>query len=124
MKIKYTIESNFKTSIKLLYKRISSPDGLSEWFADDVRLKGENYIFEWDGEEQMAEIIQKKENSHIRFKWVEEEDPKAYFEFRIMVEELTGDVALVITDFAYEDEKDDNIDLWEAQIEDLHAILG
>ncbi len=124
MKIKYTIESNFKTSTKLLYKRISSPDGLSEWFADDVRLKGENYIFEWDGEEQMAEILQKKENSHIRFKWVEEEDPKAYFEFRIIVEELTGDVALVITDFAYEDEKDDNMDLWEAQIEDLHAILG
>ncbi len=123
-RVKYTIESNFKTSIKLLYRRISTPDGLSEWFADDVRIKGNQYIFEWDGEEQVAEIIQKKENSHIRFRWVEEENEKEFFEFRINVDELTEDVALMITDFTYEDEKDDNIDLWEAQIEDLHAILG
>ncbi len=121
---KYTIESNFKTSTKLLYRRISTPDGLSEWFADDVRIKGNQYIFEWDGEEQIAEIIQKKENSYIRFRWIEEENEKEFFEFRINVDELTEDVALMITDFAYEDEKEDNIDLWEAQIEDLHSILG
>ncbi|MBN2669878.1 MAG: SRPBCC domain-containing protein [Bacteroidales bacterium] len=123
-KIKYTLEYSFNTSIKLLYNRISTPDGLAEWFADDVHLKGDNYIFIWDGDEQPARIIQKKDNSHIRFQWIDDEDDKAYFEFRIEVDELTEDVALVITDFAYEDEKDDNIDLWEAQVDDLHKIIG
>ena len=124
VKEKYTLEYSFRTSIKLLYSRISTPDGLSEWFADDVHIKGDNYIFIWDDEEQPAKIVQKKENSFIKFQWIDDEDEKAYFEFRIEVDELTEDVALVITDFAYEDEKDDNIDLWEAQVDDLHGILG
>ena len=123
-KEKYAIEYSFRTSSKLLYNRISTADGLAEWFADDVNIKGNTYIFIWDGEEQAAEIIQKKDNSHIRFHWVDDEEDDSYFEFRIEVDALTEDVALIVTDFAYEDEKDDNIGLWEAQVDDLHAVLG
>jgi uncharacterized protein YndB with AHSA1/START domain len=123
-KVKYTIENSFRTSIKLLYNRISTADGLTEWFADDVNIKDDNYIFIWDGEEQVAKIIQKKDNSHIRFHWLDDEEEDSYFEFRIEVDALTEDVALMVTDFAYEDEKDDNIGLWEAQIDDLHSVLG
>lgn len=124
-KEKYTLEYSFRTSPKLLYSRISTADGLAEWFADDVNIKGNNYIFIWDGEEQAAEIIQKKENSHIRFHWIDDEDENSYFEFKIEVDELTEDVALMITDFAEdEEEKEDNIGLWEAQVDDLHSILG
>jgi len=123
-KEKYSLEYSFRTSIKLLYNRISTADGLAEWFADDVNIKGNNYIFIWDGEEQAAEIIQKKDNSFIKFHWLDDEDDDSFFEFRIDVDELTQDVALIITDFAYEDEKEDNIGLWEAQVDDLHSILG
>jgi uncharacterized protein YndB with AHSA1/START domain len=123
-KEKYSLEYSFRTSIKLLYNRISTADGLAEWFADDVNIKGNTYIFIWNGEEQAAEILQKKENSFIKFRWLDDEDDDLFFEFRIEVDELTQDVALVITDFAYEDEKEDNIDLWEAQVDDLHSILG
>jgi len=123
-KEKYSLEYSFKTSTKLLYNRISTADGLTEWFADDVNIKGDNYIFIWDGEEQAAKIIQKKDNSFIKFHWLDDEEDDTYFEFRIAVDELTEDVALIITDFAYEDEKDDNIGLWEAQVDDLHSILG
>lgn len=123
-KEKYTLEYSFRTSIKLLYSRISTADGLAEWFADDVNIKGDTYVFFWDGEEQAAKIVQKRENQFIKFQWIDEEDEDAYFEFKIEVDELTEDVALVITDFAEEDEKDDNIGLWEAQVDDLHGILG
>jgi len=123
-KEKYSIENSFRTSTKLLYSRISTADGLAEWFADDVNIKGNDYIFIWDGEEQAAKIISKKENEYIKFHWIDDEDEDSYFEFRIEVDALTEDVALIVTDFAYEDEKDDNIDLWEAQIDDLHSILG
>jgi len=123
-KEKYSLEYSFRTSIKLLYNRISTPDGLAEWFADDVNIKGNNFIFIWDGEEQAAEIIQKKDNSHIKFHWLDDEEDDSFFEFRIEVDDLTEDVALIVTDFAYDDEKDDNIGLWEAQVDDLHAVLG
>ena len=54
---------------------------------------------------------------------MENEDDN-YFEFRINVEELTGGLALLITDFADEDEKDDSIYLWDSQVNDLKRILG
>jgi len=123
-KEKYTLEYSFRTSIKLLYNRISTADGLSEWFADDVNIKGNKYIFIWEGEEQEAEILQKRENQFIRFHWIDDEDDDAYFEFKIEVDELTEDVALIITDFADEEDREDNIGLWEAQVDDLHSIIG
>jgi len=123
-KEKYSLEYSFRTSIKLLYSRISTADGLAEWFADDVNIKGDNYIFIWDGEEQAAKIISKKDNEFIKFHWVDDEEDDSFFEFRMEVDALTEDVALMVTDFAYEDEKDDNIGLWEAQVDDLHGILG
>jgi hypothetical protein len=47
-----------------------------------------------------------------------------FFEFRINVTELSGSVALIITDFADEEEKDDAIYLWDTQISDLKRALG
>ena len=123
-KVKYTLEYSFNSSPKVLYNRISTVAGLSEWFADDVTLKGKNFVFVWDGTEQEAELLGKKELTYAKFRWIDEEDDKAYFEFRINVDELTGDVALIITDFAYEDEKEDDIDLWEAQIDNLKSVIG
>ena len=49
---------------------------------------------------------------------------KITFEFRINMDELTGDVALIITDFAEADEKEDSIYLWDNQIQDLKRLLG
>ena len=47
-----------------------------------------------------------------------------YFEFRINIEELTSSLALIICDFAEEDEKEDSISLWDSQITDLKRLLG
>ena len=121
---KYTLEYTFKSSPKVLYSRISTVGGLSEWFADDVSINGNKYTFMWDGSEQVAKLIGSKDQVYARFKWEDDEDEKSFFEFRINIDDITGDVALIITDFAYEDEKDDAIDLWETQVEDLHQIIG
>ncbi len=123
-KEKYTIEHVFKSSTKLLYARVSTADGLSEWFADDVQVKEGHYTFVWGDDEQVAKVVQKKEGQYIRFHWVDDEEDNSYFEFRIEVDDITRDVALLITDFAYPEDKEDNIELWEAQMDDLHAIIG
>jgi uncharacterized protein YndB with AHSA1/START domain len=119
---KIQLEYVFKASPSILYNRISNASGLSEWFADNVIIKGKKYIFVWDGAEQEAEIIQQKSNEYVRFRWAE--DDENYFEFRIAKDELTGDVSLIITDFAEEEDKQDTIELWNSQVSELKHAVG
>lgn len=124
MKTKYELEYTLNTSPNILYSRLSTPEGLSEWFADNVNLSKGKFTFIWEGTEQEASVLQKKANKFIRFQWDEDNEEDAFFEFRIRTDELTGDVALLITDFAEEDEKDDAIDLWDTQISELKHAIG
>jgi uncharacterized protein YndB with AHSA1/START domain len=124
MKKKFELEYTLNSSLKVLYNRLSTPGGLSEWFANDVNLKGKVFTFIWEGNEQSAEVILKKDNKYIRFHWVSDLDADTFFEFRIAQDELTGDVSLMITDFAEEDEKNDSIDLWDSQIAELKHCIG
>ncbi len=124
MKTKYELEYSINSPPNVLYNRLSTPGGLAEWFADDVNLKGSVYTFIWEKTEQHAEVVQQKDNKYIRFRWIGEENEETYFEFRLKQDELTGDVSLMITDFADEDEKDDAIDLWDTQIAELKHVIG
>lgn len=122
-KEKFQIEYFIKSSTRILYNRLSTASGLSEWFADDVKVSGNIFTFVWDGSEQKAEMISKKDQSFVKFKWLDEED-HTFFEFRIEVDDLTTDVILLITDFAEKDEIEDNQELWNAQISDLKQLIG
>jgi uncharacterized protein YndB with AHSA1/START domain len=123
-KQKFQLEFVVKASPKLLYNFLSTPSGLSEWFADDVNFRGDKYTFFWEGSEEEAEIISKKANQHIRFKWVESEGDESYFEFKIEIDDLTEDVALIITDYSEKGEIDEAKLLWESQIQSLLAHMG
>ncbi len=104
-KEKYDMEFVVKSSPKLLYNYISTPSGLSEWFADNVNSRGKNFTFIWEGSEEVAVLLGKKANSFIKFQWTYDEGTDAYFEFRIQIDDITKDVALIITDFAYDDKR-------------------
>ena len=121
---KIELEFPIRVSPKVLYYRLSTPSGLSEWFADDVNLKDSIFTFFWEGNQQQAELLQKKENKSIRFRWTDTEDEESYFEFSISQDDLTGDVSLMITDFAEEDEIEDTSELWEKQVTELKRNLG
>ena len=123
MKNKFELEYSINSSPKILFTRLSTPGGLSEWFADDINIQGNIYTFIWEGTEQQAELLNKKDNQLVRFKWLDE-DEDSYFEFKIRKDELTGEVALVITDFSEDDEKEDTIELWDTQIAELKHALG
>lgn len=124
MKQKLELEYTINSSPKVLFNRLSTAGGLSEWFADNVNVKGETFTFIWGESEQIAELILKKDNKYVRFRWIDEEEEKFYFEFKVNIHELTGDVALLITDFAEKDELDDTIELWNTQIAKLKHVLG
>lgn len=109
-----------------LWRMISMPDGLSEWFADEVSFDEENnrYLFRWSKSEDIALVQFSKPMNAIRFRWLDEEQEMAYFEFAIHKLELSGGLTLEITDFSTPDEKSDAITLWETQVDELKRKLG
>jgi uncharacterized protein YndB with AHSA1/START domain len=126
MRIKYDLEYTINCSPKVLFSRLSTAAGLSEWFAEDVTVEGNLFTFHWGKTEYKANLTSVKENKLVRFEWDDYSEDKEtnFFEFRIIVHDITGDLALLITDFAEPDEKEDAIYLWDTQINDLKRILG
>ena len=123
-KVKYELEFPIHASPQLLYQYISTPSGLSEWYAENVNSRGEFFKFIWDGSEEEAKLLSKKSGERIKFKWLDDEDSATYFEIRIQVDEITKDVSIMITDFADEDEVEESKMLWDNQISDLKQVLG
>ena len=125
VRIKFEMEFPTKVSQKLLFQYISTPSGLSEWFADNVNSRGEIFIFIWDDSEESAKLIRKTNNEKIQFQWLDDEETDYYFELRIQFDEITKDVSLIVTDYAEdEDEVEESKLLWTNQISDLKKVLG
>jgi uncharacterized protein YndB with AHSA1/START domain len=125
-RVKYELEFPIQVSPSLLYQYISTPSGLSEWYADNVNSRGEIFTFIWNGSEEQAKLLTKKSGEKVKFRWLddEEEEDSCFFELRIQVDEITKDVSLMITDFAEEDEVDEGKMLWENMVNELKHILG
>jgi len=125
MKLKYELEYTINSPIRVLFDRLSTPEGLAEWFADNVTVDNDVFTFYWAKTEARARLAFVRENKAVRFEWLDFADTENnYFEFRIVVHELTNDTALIITDFADEDELDDARYLWDNQIASLKKVLG
>ena len=122
-KKKFNIEYEIKSSPRILYGFLSEPNGLTQWFADDVSVRDQVYTFTWDGEEQKAKLLAIKENKLVKFKWLDDE-PQCYFEMEILQDELTNDVALGVTDFATEENIPERKLIWDNQIQYLISTLG
>ena len=124
-RIKFEMEFPIKVSQKLLFQYISTPSGLSEWFADNVNSRGEIFIFIWDDSEESAKLIRKINNEKIQFQLLDDEETDYHFELRIQFDEITKDDSLIVTDYAEdEDEVEESKLLWSNQISDLKKVLG
>ncbi|MGF1565750.1 MAG: START-like domain-containing protein [Flavobacteriales bacterium] len=125
-KVRFQREYILNVSRSILFNCLSTPSGMSEWFADDVNIKDDVFTFFWDSSEEQARLIAKKREEFVRFRWLELEDEghECFFELRIRIDALTGETALIVTDYADEDELDEGKLLWDSQIENLKRILG
>lgn len=122
-KKKFNIEYEIKSSPRILYSFLNEPNGLAQWFADDVNVRDSVYTFTWDGEEQKARLVGLKEYKSVKFRWMDDE-PQCYFEMEIVQDELTNDVALSVTDFAPEENIAERKLIWDNQIDYLISVIG
>tara|TARA_Y100000768_G_scaffold327551_1_gene265247 strand:+ start:52 stop:444 length:393 start_codon:yes stop_codon:yes gene_type:complete len=125
-RVSFSIEIAFQSSPQLLFQYLSTPSGLSEWFADDVNSRGEIFTFFWDDGEETAKLLLKKNNEKVKFQWINDENgsDNEFFEFKIEVDEITKDVSLIITDFSDDDELEESKMLWENSVATLKQVLG
>ena len=119
----FKLEYIVKSSPTILYSFLTTPAGLSQWFADSVDINGDTYTFVWNGVPEQADIIEDIENEIVRFRW-DYSDDHEYFEFAIELSEVTGDTILYVTDFAEESDPRDQEILWDSQIANLIKRIG
>ncbi len=125
-KIKIELEFPIHASPNMIFQYLTTPSGLTAWFADDVNSRGKLFTFIWDGSEEKAKLASKKDNEKVKYKWLDEDDKETgtFTEFRIVVDELTKDVSLLITDFCDDDDEEETKMLWENQISELKHVIG
>lgn len=121
---KVELEYILRCSPSVLFSFLTEPSGLSEWFCDNVNIKAGIMTFIWNKDsEQQAKKTGYRDNSYVRYRWLDGPE-NIYFEFRIQVDEITGETALMITDFA-EDGDEDELNLsWDNAIQKLQRVIG
>ena len=113
----------------LLWQLMSTDHGLERWLADEVKEENGVMSLTWGnpyGEHHtlLANIVERSKNDHIRFQWVDEIEPEAFWEMRIGRSELTEELCLCVTDYALEDDLEDLEGLWDGNLERLHQSSG
>jgi uncharacterized protein YndB with AHSA1/START domain len=119
------LEFPINCSPSILYNYINNASGLQEWFAHKVTTKSRtDYVFEFDdGQETRATLLKSVNNKLSRFKW-ENTPEDEYMELEIIVDELTEDVAVKVTEFCDINEKREIQELWQSQLETLRDVVG
>lgn len=120
---KVQFEYYTRSSVGVLYSAFSNASGLSAWFADYVDSMDNLFTFKWDSSEESAVLVDKEENEFVRFRWLAQ--PKdCYFEFRIKIDGITNEVALIVTDYVEKGDENEAQLLWDSQVHELMHILG
>lgn len=118
----YQVEFSMGSTPSILFQFLVTPSGLSQWFAEDVKADSDHYVFSWNGYVEEAQLVEQEEDKKVKFLWKDSED--TYISFQIDKSEVTGDTILIITDFADENEIEDQKLVWENQITLLKRLVG
>ena len=117
------------TSASLVWKMVSTPEGMALWLADTVTQDGDTLTFTWGSpydphEKRQATIIEKRKNHCIRFAWNDEQELKTFVEIKMEKSALTGEYMLQITDFTEPDDKQWLLDTWGHNFRQLRRSSG
>jgi uncharacterized protein YndB with AHSA1/START domain len=130
-KLKYVAEFEINASVKMLFPYLSTPSGLSEWFAEKVKvINAEERIYDivWDNTSHPAKLTALQHNKHVKFVFLPEneadkEDP-SYLEFKLAHNDMTETTFLKVIDYSLIDNEADLKELWISLIQTLCELIG
>lgn len=125
-RMKLELEYPLRSSTHILYQYISNPSGLQSWFADHVDIIGSGrYRFRWEDDTEVnAQLVKNVTNKYIRFTLDNAHGNDEYLEFRIIQDDITGDVELIITEFINSGEEDMAASIWDSAVDSLRHVIG
>ena len=56
-----------RASSSLIWTFISTPNGLAEWFCDDVEKDGKTFTFYWNKSSQRANVLAIRAGQYVKF---------------------------------------------------------
>jgi uncharacterized protein YndB with AHSA1/START domain len=119
----YRVEFPVQAKPELVYNYMTDPSGLAAWFADDVTVNGNYYTFYWEGSQEEAQLVQRKANKLVKYKWTGRQDEE-YLIFEIQKDDLTEDTSIIVYDYDDADEVEEAKLMWESVIEQLKGTIG
>lgn len=120
----FSIEFIFHASNTIVYRFLTSPDCLIRWFCEQADIVDNNYVYTWDGAEEIAEIIDDIEDEYVKLQWEEAESDDEFLEFRLSQSPVTNETVLVITDWCDKGDEEDQKRLWTTQIDSMKKAMG
>ncbi len=121
--VKTQIEYPVRCKPALLYTYLTDPVFLSQWFADKVEQHGDFWTFNWNGEVVEGRLVEKKINASVKFE-MDYHEEEEYIQLQIVVDAITDEIELLITDFCEQGEEEDLKLLWDTSIQRLHRAVG
>jgi uncharacterized protein YndB with AHSA1/START domain len=123
-RVKVEFEFIFRASPNLLYQFITTPACLVRWYCDEVEITEDLYSFAWNGAIEDAEMVDDFEDERVRFKWLDADDTKEYFEFKMYKSDVTLETVLEITDYCDAGDEKSTRDWWTSQMNALKQECG
>ena len=120
----FKTEFIFRASPTIVYQFLTNPACLIRWFCEEVDVSGTVYTFHWDGDEQVANLVEDWEDELLRFEWEDAPSPNEYLEFRLSKSAITEETILSITDFCDANDVKNANQLWESQIAQMKIETG
>ena len=124
--LEYELRSN---SPAIIWQLMSTASGLARWIADDVQMDDQTVTLAWGNplmhyDSRKLEILECVKQSHLRMRWIDEDDSEAFLEMRMLKSDLTGDFMLHIVDYALPEDIPLLHDIWDDNLERLHQSSG
>lgn len=123
-RVSFRLEFILKTSPNIVYKFLTTPSCLIRWFCDKVDIEDDVYTYSWDGEEEVATLIDDFEEELLRFQWEEAESDEEFLEFHMKISDVTRETVFEIVDWCDADEVEDQKQLWTSQIDSMKKAMG
>jgi len=121
-------EYEIPTRAKKLFRFLSTPEGLSKWFADQVQQVDKRTLkLFWNGQAQCVKISIPKPNVAINFEFVSDTSRKnqecTNISLSIQLSDFTNSCFLKVTDTSPESQKDSIAQIWQVSIDHLISAL-